>query len=147
MQLPPIEARVSAQERMQTILHARIEELAQDMAASFKQQVEYQIYFEQKVDARFDKLDSRINTFEQKVDARFDKLDSRVGSIESKVNTIDSRVGSIESRVGSIDSRVTAIEAKMATKEDIAALEKRMIDIFQQLLTAINQQLHPPENK
>lgn len=102
---------------MQTILHARIEELAQDMAASFKQQVEYQVYFEQKVDARFDKLESRMDT------------------IETKVNTIDSRVSTIE-------TKVNTIESKMVTKEEIAALEKRMLDIFQQLLTAINNFSH-----
>ena len=98
-ELPRIEARVSAQERMQTILHARIEELSQDMIASFRQQAEYQVQLEQKVDARFDKIEADMAT---------------KGDV-------------------------------VALKEDVAALEKRMLDAFQQLLTVIDQRLPPLE--
>jgi hypothetical protein len=74
------------QERMQTILHARIEELSEDMTASFKQQTAYQVQLEQKIDARFDK-----------------------------------------------------IEATMATKEDIAALEKRVLNVEQGIQQILQQ--------
>ncbi len=62
---PRLEARVSAQERQQNILNARIEELSEDMTtnikrlsddmnASFKQLAEYQIKMEHQIDARFE---------------------------------------------------------------------------------------------
>jgi hypothetical protein len=91
-QLPPrIEARVSAQERRQINIEARLEELSEDMVASFKQQLAKQAQFEQKVDARFDTIETKIAT--------------------------------------------------MATKEDIAGLEKRMLDAFQQLVAVIETRL------
>ncbi len=119
-QLPRLEAKNTAQERMQTILHARIEELAQDMGESFKQQAAYQVRFEQKVDERFDKVDERFD----KVDERFDKVDKRFNAVETRLDTI---------------------ETTMATKEDIASLEKRMLNAFQQLLTIIDQRLPSQE--
>ncbi|MBA2391179.1 MAG: hypothetical protein H0V70_00360 [Ktedonobacteraceae bacterium] len=98
IQPPRIEARVSAQERLQTILHARIEELSEDMFSSFSQQTAYQVGIEQKIDALSDKIDK----------------------VEAKIVTL-------------------------ATKEDVATLERRVLDAFQQLLTVIDQRLPPPE--
>jgi hypothetical protein len=103
-QLPRLEARVSAQERLQTLAYARMEEISEDMNASFKQQAAYQVQLEQKIDARFDKVDVRFD----KVDARFDKMDARLDKM---------------------DVRFNEIEAKMATKEDVAALEKRVLNV------------------
>jgi hypothetical protein len=91
-QLPPrIEARISAQERRQINIEARLEELSEDMIASFKQQLAEQAQFEQKVDARFDTIETKIAT--------------------------------------------------MAMKEDIAGLEKRMLDASQQLVAVIETRL------
>ena len=100
-ELPRLESRVSAQERMQTILHARVEELSEDMTASFGQQAAYQVQFEQKVDARFDQVDARFN---------------------------------------GIDVRLDKIEANMV------AMEGRILDAFQQLVTIIDTRL-PPQAK
>ncbi|QBD82522.1 hypothetical protein EPA93_43750 [Ktedonosporobacter rubrisoli] len=47
-ELPRLEARIGAQERMATILHARIEELSQDVSASLKQLAEHQTATERK---------------------------------------------------------------------------------------------------
>ena len=63
-QPPRLEARVSVLERMQNSLYVRIEELAQDMTESFRQQVNYQIQSERKIDARFDKLEARVAVIE-----------------------------------------------------------------------------------
>jgi hypothetical protein len=92
-----IEARVSAQERRQLNIDARIEELAEDMTASFKAQAAYQV----------------------RIEAKVDHLEAEIGTMK----------------------------ADMATKEDIAALEKRMLDAFQQLLTVIDQRLPEPKGE
>jgi len=72
---PRMEARVSALERRQTILDARIEEvsedtktsikqLSDDMKASFKQLADYQIQTEHQIDARFNQVNTRLDTLE-----------------------------------------------------------------------------------
>ncbi|GCF06873.1 hypothetical protein [Dictyobacter arantiisoli] len=107
---PRIESRVSAQERQQTILNARIEELSEDMAesfkqltgdmaASFKQLVDYQVQTEHQMGANFDQ----------------------------------------------IEKDVADIKATMTTKDDVAAMEGRIMDAFKQLLATINPQQPPAE--
>ncbi len=59
---PRLEARVGAQERQQTILNARIEELADDMTGSFKQLSEYL----GKIENRFDKIEATMGTMATK---------------------------------------------------------------------------------
>lgn len=85
---PRLEARVSAQERMQTILHARMEELAQDMSESFKQQAAYQVHFEQKVDARFDSIESKLTTLEATMATKEDLADLQ-SHLESRLTTVE----------------------------------------------------------
>jgi uncharacterized coiled-coil protein SlyX len=95
--LPRLEARVGAQERMVTILNARIEELSQDMTASFRELADYQVQTERKMAARFDKIDADM------------------------VN----------------------IRANMVTKEDMSAMETRILDSFKQLIAMIDTRLPP----
>ncbi len=72
---PRIEARVSALERRQLNLEAHTEELADDitasikqlsgdMKASFKQLVDYQIQTEHQINARFEKIETRLDKME-----------------------------------------------------------------------------------
>lgn len=56
--LPPIEARIAAQERIQTILNARIEELGIDMQASFRELATYH----EQLDARLDRIEANMAT-------------------------------------------------------------------------------------
>lgn len=56
--LPPVEARIAAQERLQTILNARIEELAIDMQASFRDLGAYH----EHLDARLDRIEANMAT-------------------------------------------------------------------------------------
>ena len=98
-QPPRIEARVSAQERMQTILHARLEELSEDMLASFKQQLAEQAQFEQKVDARFDQVDSRLDKIEATMATKEDitVLEKRVlDAFQQLLTVIDQRLPPLE---------------------------------------------------
>jgi chromosome segregation ATPase len=90
-QLPRLEARISAQEHLTVILHARIEELSQDIDASFDKLAKYQIETERTTAARFDKVDADINE----------------------------------------------------VKAQMASMETRMLDAFQQLITMIDTRLPP----
>jgi uncharacterized coiled-coil protein SlyX len=105
-QLPRLEARISAQEHLTVILHARIEELSQDMDASFDKLAKYQIDMEQKLDARFDGIESHMATKED---------------------------------VATLGSRIDKIEAQ------IASMEGRMFDAFQQLIAMIDTRLPPKQ--
>jgi len=109
---PSIEARISVQERMITLLHGRIEELSQDMAASFDQLAKYQIATERTLATRFNLVDARLEriettlatkedlaslesrveqrftSLENKTDQRFDQVDARFASLESKFDSM-----------------------------------------------------------
>ena len=76
---PSLEARVSALERRQYILEARVEELSKgtqtsmehsydDMNASFQQPANYQIKTEQQIETRFNLIDSRLDNIETRLD-------------------------------------------------------------------------------
>jgi DNA repair exonuclease SbcCD ATPase subunit len=157
-QLPRLEARVSAQERRQLILDARIEELSQDMTAISGQQASCQSLearvsaqermqtalharieeLSQDVTASFRQLaDYQIQT-EHQIDARFDKVDARFDKVDARFDKVDARFDKVE-------ARVVAIEANMATKEDMTTMEGRMLDAFKQLLTVIDSRLPPPQ--
>jgi hypothetical protein len=73
-QLPRLEARISAQERLTTMLHARVEELSQDMDASFKQLAGYQVGTERKIDAHFDEVKTQMASMEGRILDAFQQL-------------------------------------------------------------------------
>ncbi len=85
-----LEARLSAQERRQINLDARIRGTSRDMTASFKQLSEY--------------------------------------------------LGHMDARIDKIEGNIARIEATMATKQDLAAMENRLLNAFKQLLATVNQQ-------
>ncbi len=126
-QLPRLESRIGAQERITTLLHASIEEFSQDMTASFKQQANYQIDFEHKIDAHFDEIDARFD----KIDARFDKVKEDLVGIKGDIVAMESRV----------DARIVALETRVDAR--IVALETRMLDAFKQLIATIDARIPP----
>jgi hypothetical protein len=143
-QLPTLEARVSAQERRQLILDARIEELSQDITSASRQKVNYQ-GLEARVSAQEimqKTLHSRIEELSQDMTASFRQQAEYQIQTECK----------IDARFDKVEARIAKIEANMATKEDIAAIkedmkvmEGRMLDAFKQLLTVIDSRLPPPQ--
>ena len=128
-QLPRLESRIGAQERIATFLHARIEELSQDMNASFKQQVNYQIDFEHKIDAHFDEID-----------ARFDKVEGDIAAVKENMVAMEGR---LKGDIATVKEEMVAMEGRL--KGDIATLETRMLDAFKQLLTVIDTRLPPAQ--
>lgn len=100
---PRLEARVSALERRQTILDARIEEVSEDMVtdithlsddlkASFKQLAAYQIQTEQQIDTRFNQVDQRFS----QVDERFDQMDEHFNQVDERFGQVDTRLDKLE---------------------------------------------------
>ena len=57
--------------------------------------------FEERVFARFDSLDGRIDRFESRIEAKVDALDSRLSSVENKVDALDGRLTTLEEKVDS----------------------------------------------
>jgi hypothetical protein len=98
---PRLEARVSAQERRQLNIDARIEELSEDITSSFKH------------------------------------LSEHLGKIEATMMTKTDLAGM------ATKEDLAALETRM--QGNISALEKRMLDAFQQLVTIIDTRLPPLE--
>lgn len=89
--LPSIDARMQAQERLSTILHARIEQLSQDMQASFHQLAAYQIQAEKRMDERFDAIESRLEGMATKQDLT--TMEDRIlGAFQNLMNVIEDRL-------------------------------------------------------
>ena len=106
-ELSRLQARIGAQERMSTILHARIEELSQDMTASFQQQVDYQIQFEKKVDERFNKVDERFD----KIEATMAKKDDLV-VMQKKIDSMEIRI------LDAFKQLLTVIETRLPAPQE-----------------------------
>ena len=58
--------------------------------------------------------DSR--SFEERVFARFDALDGRMDRIETKVDGLDLRLSSLETKVDALDGRLTTLEEKVDSR-------------------------------
>src|SRR5579885_3301231 len=99
IQLPGIEARMSAQERMGAMLHARIEELSQDMSATFQQLVKCQLATDRELDIRC-----------RHIDAHLDRLEANTATKED--------IASLEERI-----KENRVSFEGHIKEDIASLE------------------------
>jgi chromosome segregation ATPase len=69
--------------------------------------------FEERIFARFDSLDARMDRFESRIEGKVDALDSRLSSLENKVDRLDSRMSSLESKVDALDGRLTTLEGKV----------------------------------
>jgi chromosome segregation ATPase len=58
--------------------------------------------------------DSR--SFEERVFARFDALDARMDRIEGKVDALDGRLTTLEGKVDTLDGRLTVLEEKVDSR-------------------------------
>jgi hypothetical protein len=174
-QLPPLEARVSAVERMQTILQARIEEVAEEMATSVIQLEDHQIQTERRLDPSIEELSRdmtasfkqlaryQIQT-ERTIDARFDKIEGDIAVLKKNVVVMEAKMatkGDVAAMEGRLKGDMTTMEERLkgdiATvkedmvamegrlKGDMATMETRMLDAFKQLLTVIDTRLPPAQ--
>lgn len=85
--------------------------------------------------------DSR--SFEDRVFARFDSLDGRIDRVETKVDGLDSRLSSVENKVDGLDGRLTTLEEKV----DARLRETRPIwEAVQTRLESVENRLGDVEN-
>jgi archaellum component FlaC len=77
--------------------------------------------FEDRVFARFDALDARIDGFESRIEAKVDGLDGRLTTLEEKVDTrlretrplweaVQARLGGVENRLEGVENRLGGVE-------------------------------------
>ncbi len=137
---PSLESRMRTQERAITTFNTRLEELGQDMEASFKQVVAYHVHSEQVIETRFNE-----------VEARLDKVDARLDNIEATMVTKED-LAKVETRLNenmvSLETRLNENMAKVEThlQENINAMGARVFDGFKQMITMIDLRLPPPSH-
>ena len=102
--------------------------------------------FEQRVFARFDLIDRRLEKLESRnYDTRpvwekalkaimelgleMGEVKTKVGAIEAKVDAVEAKVGEVQIRTGAIETRLGTIEGQVADfRTDYAGLNKKLID-------------------
>ena len=117
------------------------------------------VSFEQRVFARFDSIDARLEKLESrsydtkpiwekalavivetglevgKLKTKVEAIESKVDAIESKVDAIESKVDAIESKVDVIESKVDVIESRVGSLErDVAALKNDYSNLHNELV-------------
>ncbi len=111
---------MSALERGKIMQDARIEELSlfmttrlndiyDDMQASFKQLSDYHERTENQIDTRFSQVDARFDQVDARfsqVDARFDQVDARFSQIDARFDQVDARFDQIEARLNKVETRL-----------------------------------------
>lgn len=122
--------------------------------------------FEDRVFARFDSMDARLEKLEaQRYDTkpiweralaaimqtqlevgeikiRVGGIESTVGGIESKVDTIESKVGGIEGKVNILEGKVQLIENDIAViKSDHKGIRNELVDIRREVKHNVRERL------
>jgi chromosome segregation ATPase len=115
--------------------------------------------FEDRVFARFDLIDARLEKLESRaydtkpiweralaaimetglevgeLTTKVGVIETKVEAIESKVGVIETKVGTIETKVGVIETKVEAIETKMGSLEgDITSLKNDYGNLYHELV-------------
>ena len=64
--------------------------------------------FEERVFARFDAVDARLNT----VDARFDAVDARLNTVDARFDTVNERFDVVDASIRNLDSHLEKLEVR-----------------------------------
>ncbi|HZR45036.1 MAG TPA: hypothetical protein VFB12_33285 [Ktedonobacteraceae bacterium] len=121
---PSPEARMSALERGKIMQDARIEELSlfmttrlndiyDDMQASFKQLSDYHERTENQIDTRFSQVDARFD----QVDARFSQIDARFDQVDARFDQIEARLNKVETRLDDMQGLLIQILARLPAQQ------------------------------
>ena len=119
--------------------------------------------FEERVLARFDAIDSRLEKLESRnydtkpiweralqaimdVSLEVGEIKTKVGVIDGKVGVIEHKVGAIEDRVGVIDGKVGVIENKVQLLEkEVGAMKitirNELVDVRRELSHKVKDRL------
>ncbi len=142
-----IEARIGAQERMVTILHACIEEVSINMSSIFREHTERHLHSEQrtdalfeKVDARSDKIEMRVEELSQSMTAGFKqseerqlqterKNDARFDAVDARFDAVDARLDKMDTHFEVADRRSNKIEADLKELTRYTVASSKQFDI------------------
>ena len=94
-------------------------------------------------DIRSDVRDIRSDV--RTVNVRLEGTDIRLEGMKEEIRAAKDQQDRQGQDIVDIKRHLDALDTTMATKEGVAALEKQMLDAFQQLLTVIDQRLPPLE--
>ena len=122
---------MSALERGKIIQDARIEELSlfmttrlndiyDDMQASFKQLSDYHERTESQIDARFSQIDARFDQVDARfsqVDARFDQVDARFSQVDARFDQVEARLNKVETRLDDMQGLLIQILARLPAQQ------------------------------
>ncbi len=136
---PSLEARVHALERQQIVLNAHIAEVSLDTNASYKQISSYL----EKLDTRMDEIEGDLDTIKGDIvslDQDIIEIKGDVTGVKNDITGVKGDVTKIKNDITGIKGDITGIKATMATKEELAAMESRMLDAFQQLAALVSSQ-------
>ena len=103
------------------------------------------VSFEQRVFARFDSIDARLEKLEsrsydtkpiwEKALAVIVETGLEVGELKTKVEAIETKIDVIESKVDAIESKVDVIESRVGSLErDVAALKNDYSNLHNELV-------------
>jgi len=103
------------------------------------------VSFEQRVFARFDSIDARLEKLEsrsydtkpiwEKALAVIVETGLEVGELKTKVEAIETKVGVIETKVEAIETKVDVIESRVGSLErDVAALKNDYSNLHNELV-------------
>jgi chromosome segregation ATPase len=115
---PKPESRISSLEKRATALEATIEELSCDQAEELKA-------IRQEIKASYKEIGDTFVNLENNLEAVKAHLDRMEATMATKED-----LGKLEARIDRIEARLDG----MATKQDIAALETRLVDTHQAAL-------------
>lgn len=108
--------------------------------------------FEQRVFARFDSIDARLERLEarnydtkpiwERALAAIMETGLEVGEIKTKVGVIEQKVGIIEGKVGVIEGKVQTIENEIGViKTDQRTMRNELVDVRRELKHQIGERL------
>ncbi|HEY5075072.1 MAG TPA: hypothetical protein VII34_10285 [Pyrinomonadaceae bacterium] len=108
--------------------------------------------FEERVFARFDAVDARLEALESRsYDTKpiweralkaIMEIGLEVGEVKSKVTGIEARVTGIETNVAGIETRVTGIETRVAVIEsDVASIKSNYAEMKRDLKHQVNRRI------
>jgi chromosome segregation ATPase len=106
--------------------------------------------FEERVFARFDAIDARLNSMDARFDAideRLNVMDARFDAIDERLNRMDARLDGMDARLNDMDSRLQALEQKSYDTKPIWERALALILAVSEKLDKVSERLETVERK
>jgi chromosome segregation ATPase len=141
--------RIDALQRQINEQKDRVAEQERNLFAGFDDLAKYQIQFEQKIDARFDKIEATMATKDDIVNmatkddiAAIHAIMATKDDIANMATKDDIVNMATKDDIASIRTDMASLELRM--QGNLHAMEGRMLDAFKQVLVMIDSRLPPP---